>query len=646
MASCSSSDQRLQKLQQEAESEAALVARAVESGNRDSTLLLTRQSADILYLIFDPRGLVYWSDNSLNVKSLPPKEYDQWTPFEFENASAMVRWIRAGWYDVLAIIPTEWHINGLDEIEHSFSYQPIQDSQQPTSLWQSYHVRVRVYFIILLVLFLLIICQSVWMLVHAKGFWNLHLRQKMQLLLSAVILISFVYVEVSVMRFERKMYEEQQKERLQDKCRYLQSALQNMYYWDLSLSGYNSEGMNSDLRELGYTYGADIHVYDMNGFLVGSSTPSLFNKGLLNHYMDPNVYFSSEPTQIRHEHIGSVRYLAAFTEFYNGFNVQIGYIVMPFFLSEDEIAHNEDAFLARLLPPYIIVIVLTLLLSYVVAERLTKPLRRLTEKMQNFALGKNNHIDYIYKDEVGDLVKRYNQMVDQLELTSRRLIRSEREGAWRTMARQIAHEINNPLTPMKLTVQQLQRMRGTADFDAKFEKASTMLVEQIDNLSRIATSFSTFAKLPKVVTSEVDIAAKLSQAVALQQDNATHIPIRYLGADSGVMAYADREQIGQVFTNVLKNALQALENSDNGDIIVILKELESEVEISVSDNGPGIPEEIRTKIFTPNFTTKSTGTGLGLAISKNIVEGSDGRITFTTSDKGTTFYIYFKKQLV
>jgi len=250
---------------------------------------------------------------------------------------------------------------------------------------------------------------------------------------------------------------------------------------------------------------------------------------------------------------------------------------------------------------------------------------------------------YAYHDEFGELVNRYNLLVDELEQITRRLVRSEREGAWRTMARQIAHEINNPLTPMKLTVQQLQRLRGSEGFEQKFTKASEMLVEQIDNLSRIATSFSTFAKLPQVVTSEVDIAQKLSQAIVLQQTNAGQIPIRYVGPDSGLMAYADGEQIGQVFTNVLKNALQALEGREDGDIIVVLKELDKEVEISFSDNGSGIPEEFQSKVFMPNFTTKSTGTGLGLAISKNIVDGSDGRITFTTNDKGTTFYIYLHK---
>ena len=213
------------------------------------------------------------------------------------------------------------------------------------------------------------------------------------------------------------------------------------------------------------------------------------------------------------------------------------------------------------------------------------------------------------------------------------------------MARQIAHEINNPLTPMKLTIQQLQRLQQTGDerFEAYFKKSTSMLIEQIDNLSKIAQSFSQFAKMPEVMTSEVDIAQKLTSVISLFRNNRSQTPIRYIGAESGVMAKADEEQISQVFNNIIKNALQAIENKEDGDIIVILKQQDDHVEISISDNGCGIPKQIQEKIFLPNFTTKNTGMGLGLAISKNIIEGSDGRISFTTSDKGTTFLIELNK---
>ena len=237
-------------------------------------------------------------------------------------------------------------------------------------------------------------------------------------------------------------------------------------------------------------------------------------------------------------------------------------------------------------------------------------------------------------------------LVDEVEESAEQLAKAEREGAWRTMARQIAHEINNPLTPMKLSVQKLQLKRGTDQFDAYFDKTTRMLISEIDNLAHIAQSFSTFAKQPEVVTTEVDVAEKLSHVITLQRANDQQIPIRYVGADSGVMGLADKEQISQVFVNILRNAIQALEGRKDADIIVVLNAVYSdkELQISFSDNGAGIPADIQEKIFRPNFTTKSNGNGLGLAISKRIVEGSYGRLEFETSDKGTTFYVYLRKR--
>lgn len=639
LMACSSSEKSLSKLQTKADEEAASMLMAVEHGQVDSVRGFANQSREIIHIIFNDHEAVFWTSNALNISKLPEVRFDEWQSCEFDNATALAKWHAMGQYKLLTLVPTEWRIQGLDQIENSFSYRPIRDAQQQTSLWDSARVRVHVYFLVLMTLCLVCVGVMLWMIVKAGGYRHLQLRRKIQLMLSLVVLCTFMYLGVSVRRFERKHFEEVQREQLADKARYVQTTLQQMYYTNMNLSPGETPTLNIDLRTIAHTYGADIHVYDFRGRLIGSSTPGLFTGGFLNHMIDPVVLFSKQPTQVRYEQKGQVSYLAAFTTFVNGSNIPIGYIGIPYFISDKDIAHEVDGVTARLLPPFIIMLILTLVVSYWIARAITRPIRGLIDKMQNFALGQDNHIVYLRKDEFGELVNRYNLLVDELEQITRRLIRSEREGAWRTMARQIAHEINNPLTPMKLTVQQLQRLRGTEAFEQKFVEASDMLVEQIDNLSRIATSFSTFAKLPQVVPTDVDIAEKLSQAIVLQQNNAEQIPVRYVGPDKGVIAYADREQIGQVFTNILKNALQALEGRKDGDIIVMLKQVGKEVEISISDNGPGIPEDAQQKVFMPNFTTKSTGTGLGLAISKNIVEGSDGRITFTTSDKGTTFYI-------
>ena len=353
---------------------------------------------------------------------------------------------------------------------------------------------------------------------------------------------------------------------------------------------------------------------------------------------------------MQYEQIGDLRYLCAYTEFYNGNYVQIGYISVPLFISSAEVEDELNDYLTKLLPLYLVVMVLTVLIVYFMARGMTRPLDKLADMMRHFSINKrNNYLEYNNEDEIGELVARYNQMARKMEVAADRLARSEREGAWRTMARQIAHEINNPLTPMKLTIQQMQRTRGTEKFDEYFARSTRMLIEQIDNMARIASSFSSFAKMPDVVVGEVDVASKLFSVISLFRNNQNAVPVRYVGPEEGVVVVTDGEQISFVFNNLIKNALQAVEDVENGDIIVMLKQNKSQdddsewVEISVSDNGHGIDPAVREKIFMPNFTTKSNGMGLGLAISKNIVEGSGGSISFETSEKGTTFYVRLRK---
>ena len=210
---------------------------------------------------------------------------------------------------------------------------------------------------------------------------------------------------------------------------------------------------------------------------------------------------------------------------------------------------------------------------------------------------------------------------------------------------------------MKLTLQQLQRTKVTVRMIPPSPRSTQLLIDQIDNLSHIAKSFSDFAKMPEVNPTELDVAAKLTSFITMMRNNPSNIPIRYVGPDNGVMAIADAEQITQVFTNIVRNAFQAMEGRPDSDIIIILKnankktiELEGLnpdkqwIKISFSDNGPGIPVEMQEKVFVPNFTTKNTGAGLGMPISKNIVEGSGGKICFQTSEKGTTFFVYLQKK--
>ena len=651
LASCQSGDASLMRTERRAEAQIeqlkTLVTNLDEKGVRDLTLA----EKEICYFLFENRQLVYWSDKQLSTRDLRRFSYDRWEETAFDNARCMCRWTPVGSYEILAAIPLEWYEIDRDALEQSFSYQPLLNKDE--RWWESSRTRVRVFYILSLLLVAGLVLWGIVMLIRRRGFRNLSLSGKFRMVLVTTAVVTFGVVFSLSVRYVRKHYEQRQGKGLQQKALYIQATLRNLYFWDLSLSEQNTRAMNIDLRDLAHVYGTDIHVFDMYGRLVGSSTPQLFEKGILSTHMAPEAFFGENHTLTQMEQIGGTAYLSAYTEFLNGNYVPIGYIAVPSFISQDAMALEVDNFLARLLPSYLFMLFIAVVLGILSARVITAPLAALSDSISRFRLGgQNRHLEYRYDDEVGQLVQRYNRLADELNEAARKIAANEREGAWRTMARQVAHEINNPLTPMKLTVQQLQRKKGTEQFDALFDKACVMLVEQIDNLSRIAGGFSTFAKMPEVKASWVDVADKLSRTISLMANNPAGIPLRYVGPDSGVITWADADQIGQVFTNIIRNAMQALSGIDDGDVIVVLRDREMRyapdsegwVEISVSDNGPGIPEDVQSKIFMPNFTTKSNGSGLGLAISKNIVDGSDGKICFETSEKGTIFFVYLKKK--
>jgi nitrogen fixation/metabolism regulation signal transduction histidine kinase len=233
-------------------------------------------------------------------------------------------------------------------------------------------------------------------------------------------------------------------------------------------------------------------------------------------------------------------------------------------------------------------------------------------------------------------------MVDELEGSAHKLANSEREYAWREMAKQIAHEIKNPLTPMKLNIQQLLKSwkDGAPGFDKKIEAFSRNQIDYIDNLSTIATAFSSFAKMPGTNPGTVNLPEHIKTTLELFR-NTDNITFRVRWPhENKVFIYADKEQLNGIFSNLFKNSIQAIPQGREGLIKVMMEVKGDKVIVSVSDNGTGIPESLQKKMFTPNFTTKSSGTGLGLSIVKKFVEGANGRIWFeSAADEGTTFHI-------
>ena len=467
--------------------------------------------------------------------------------------------------------------------------------------------------------------------------------------LSFVLLLvgSFLGIFYVSFMYFNKSYNQKLKAELDQKKRFIQNSLQEKYYWTQDLSTASQQGLNFDLQELSYMYQIDINVYDNNGQLAGSSQPIIFNKNLLSRHIAPRPYFRGNSTLNQEENIGNFRFLNGYTDFLNGDYVQIGYISIPLFISNEVVKSEMEEFFSVVIHIYLIIVLLSILLSFIIGKQLSAPLILIQDKLRKMRLGQRNEkIDYHENNEIGQLVKQYNKTLDELEKSAIVLAQSEREAAWKTMARQIAHEINNPLTPMKLTIQQLRRTKDGNDgrFDDYFNRSTNMLIEQIDNLSRIAGSFSNFAKMPEARFEVFDIASKLYSTAELFKSGNEVTTVNYDGPTENIFVLADPEQMIQVFNNLLKNALQAIPGQQKGEIRISLSTTESAITIAVSDNGKGIDPELHTKVFVPSFTTKNTGMGLGLAISKNIIEQAGGEIWFeSVPNIGTTFYIRLKK---
>jgi nitrogen fixation/metabolism regulation signal transduction histidine kinase len=233
-------------------------------------------------------------------------------------------------------------------------------------------------------------------------------------------------------------------------------------------------------------------------------------------------------------------------------------------------------------------------------------------------------------------------MVDEIEESTHKLANSEREYAWREMAKQIAHEIKNPLTPMKLNVQQLFKSWNdkVPGFEKKLEKFTKNQIEYIDNLSSIASAFSSFAKMPGTKPTEINLPDQITTTLELFK-NSAGISFRVKWPqESRVIVFADKEQLNGIFSNLIKNGIQSVPAGREGIIKVGMEIAGNKVIVAISDNGSGIPDDIQKKLFTPNFTTKTSGMGLGLSIVKKYVEGANGRIWFESeADEGSVFYV-------
>jgi signal transduction histidine kinase len=473
------------------------------------------------------------------------------------------------------------------------------------------------------------------------------LRLRVQASIIGVVFIALLIIGSGTIYFIINQYRENHRDDLIDKINSVSVELDMMMYDVEQIDNYTSEFLNFELINISEIFWTDINIYSLEGDLIATSRPEVFEKGLISTKMDNTAYkylTSNKPTRYLHrENIAKMEYLSAYVPLVNYTGKNIAFLNIPYFTKEREFRKQITTFIVAFINIYVFLLLASILVAYYISARITDPLRLIRENLQEVQLGKSTKpIEYKTDDEIGLLVTEYNNKVKELALRAEQLARSERETAWREMAKQIAHEIKNPLTPMKLNIQFLQRtgLQNPQDYKEKVLKVTGTLIEQIDNLSAIATEFSNFAKIPRAKNQVFNLIERLNETLKLYNyTGQVDVKTNYNKLKK-VEIMADPEQFSRAIINLIKNAIQSIPEEKTGKINIELKKDNDWALISIEDNGKGIPENLKESIFVPNFTTKTSGAGLGLAITRNIVENFKGKIGFESeTNKGSTFYI-------
>ena len=327
-------------------------------------------------------------------------------------------------------------------------------------------------------------------------------------------------------------------------------------------------------------------------------------------------------------------------------NQPVGIMHMPYFMDDSLSKKELKAFLMNLGIVYVNMLLIAFVLAYFLSNYITKSLTRISQKIKATTLNKQNakiDIDRTPK-EVSILIDSYNTMIDDLEESAVKLAKSERETAWREMAKQVAHEIKNPLTPMRLSIQSFQKNYSSDDKldKTKLKDFSNSLIEQIDTMSSIATAFSDFANMPEQKKELLNV----TEVVQIALDIFNKDYIEYSVEEKEILTLFDRTQLIRVITNLINNAIQAIPENRSPIIKISVASTKRNVVINIEDNGNGISEKNRNKIFEPSFTTKSSGMGLGLSMIQSIMLAYNGSITFKTKEnQGTIFKMVFPKKI-
>jgi signal transduction histidine kinase len=469
------------------------------------------------------------------------------------------------------------------------------------------------------------------------------LSKRIYISMLALVIISSLVIAIFTVVFFKNQNEKYHLSRLERKENRVANSIKyfaDKYELEENLNSISKEFFEK-IDELSEVNEMKLKVYDTKGGILLNFKEELFSNDTLSKEILNNLYSSKEAFYIVKK---SAQSLSTYSILKNKKGQNIGILNVPDYdFSTNSIEFSK--FYRTLIELYIALLIGASVLAFFLSRNITGSLRLIGDKMKNVSFNKKNEkITWKNKDEIGELVNRYNTMVDELEESANLLAESERETAWREMAKQVAHEIKNPLTPMKLNVQYLEQSlkQDDPEFKEKMARFSQKMVTQIDALTEIANEFSSFAKMPSTSLTTTDLKKVIKDAVGtfdkqikLVFDSSSLIEVTIKG---------DENQLIRVFNNLFKNSAQAIPKERGGVLQVTLQEDENTYWVEVKDNGKGIAPSQYENIFTPNFTTKSSGSGLGLAIVKNIIKNHGGSISFESKvGVGTSFFLQFPK---
>jgi two-component system nitrogen regulation sensor histidine kinase NtrY len=486
-----------------------------------------------------------------------------------------------------------------------------------------------------------------------RRIFRFNIRTQIQAIIISVSIISFIIIGITIISFFIISFNGNNQKKLMGTAEIIVKEIQELADENYAVSDIAkleqtdlSSQLQQKILDIAIVHDIDLNLFDLNGSLVISSQKYVYDNAILSNKMDPKAYnsmhFGHSTRFIQEEQVVDYKFQTIYVPVQASNKVTFAYLNIPSFNTQKDLKQEISNFLITILDLNALIFIMAGAIAIWITKRITTSFTLIGNKMKAISFGAvNEEIEWKKEDELGELIAEYNKMVRKLTESAEALARSEREGAWREMARQVAHEIKNPLTPMKLSIQYLQRAidnNAPNVKDLSTQVAGT-LVEQIDQLSKIAGDFSQFANIANVNIEIVDLSNIIEMIVQLFSAD-ERIEISWQKEEGNYLVEADRTQMNRLFTNLIKNAIEAHEDVSDAKVFIQQTLRGNEVLVSVKDNGHGIPLNMRPKIFTPNFTTKSSGTGLGLAICKGIVEKANGHIWFDTKEnQGTTFFV-------